>query len=113
MYAAAAPFALAYLALWNPPHWSGSALLVYALLTAIVIRALSSLFEVPSSALAAEFSTGYEQRSVLLSYRFFSAGSAADGEPAGLRGVSRPRRQTPRGAAEPAGYAHYAWRRRR
>ena len=71
MYAAAAPFALAYLALWNPPHWSGSALFFYAIATAIVIRALSSLFEVPSSALAAEFSTGYEQRSVLLSYRFF------------------------------------------
>jgi Na+/melibiose symporter-like transporter len=43
----------------------------YLLVTAIVIRTLSSLFEVPSSALSAEFSTGYEQRSVLLSYRFF------------------------------------------
>ncbi len=41
--------------------------------TAIVIRTLSSLFEVPSSALSAEFSTGYEQRSVLLCYRFFFA----------------------------------------
>ena len=71
MYAVAAPFGIAYLALWNPPHWHGMALFGYLLVTAIVIRTLSSLFEVPSSALSAEFSTGYEQRSVLLSYRFF------------------------------------------
>jgi Na+/melibiose symporter-like transporter len=71
MYAVAAPFAIAYLALWNPPHWHGMALFGYLLATAIVIRTLSSLFEVPSSALSAEFSSGYEQRSVLLSYRFF------------------------------------------
>jgi len=73
MYAAALPFGLAYLALWNPPHWSGAALFGYLLVTAIVIRAFASCFEVPSSALAAEFSTGYEQRSVLLSYRLFFA----------------------------------------
>ena len=71
MYAVAAPFGLAYLALWNPPHWHGVALFGYLLVAAIIIRTLSSLFEVPSSALSAEFSTGYEQRSVLLSYRFF------------------------------------------
>src|SRR5271170_5033531 len=58
MYAAALPFALAYLALWNPPHWGGGALFGYLVVAAIVIRALSSVFEVPSSALAAEFSTG-------------------------------------------------------
>ena len=71
MYAVAAPFGIAYLALWNPPHWHGVQMFGYLLVTAIVIRTLSSLFEVPSSALAAEFSTGYEQRSVLLSYRYF------------------------------------------
>ena len=71
MYAAALPFALAYLALWNPPHWGGRRCSATCVVTAIVIRAFISLFEVPSSALAAEFSTGYEQRSVLLSYRYF------------------------------------------
>ena len=73
MYAAAIPFSLAYLALWNPPHWGGVGLFWYLVVTAIVIRAFASVFEVPSSALAAEFSTGYEQRSVLLSYRLFFA----------------------------------------
>ncbi len=73
MYAAALPFALSYLALWNPPHWHGAALFGYLVGVAIVIRAFASVFEVPSSALAAEFSTGYEQRSVLLSFRLFFA----------------------------------------
>jgi glycoside/pentoside/hexuronide:cation symporter, GPH family len=73
MYAAAIPFALAYLALWNPPHWGQQGLFWYLVVTAIVIRTFASVFEVPSSALAAEFSTGYEQRSVLLSYRLFFA----------------------------------------
>ena len=73
MYVAAAPFALAYLALWNPPHWDSRGLFFYLVGTAIVIRTFASVFEVPSSALAAEFSTGYAQRSVLLSYRLFFA----------------------------------------
>ncbi|HUZ13711.1 MAG TPA: MFS transporter [Caulobacteraceae bacterium] len=71
MYAAAAPFALCYLALWNPPHWGQQALFVYLVVLTVVIRTVSSFFEVPNSALAAEFSGGYEERSVLLSYRYF------------------------------------------
>lgn len=108
MYAAAAPFALAYLALWNPPHWSGSALFVYALVTAIVIRGLSSLFEVPSSALAAEFSTGYEQRSVLLSYRFFFGW--VGGLTVNLLAYAvflAPDAKHRVGQLNPVGYAHY------
>ena len=71
-----APFGIADLALWNPPHWHGMALFGYLLVTAIVIRTLSSLFEVPSSALSAEFSPA-EQRSVLLSLSLLRlAGSA-------------------------------------
>jgi len=108
MYAVALPFGLAYLALWNPPHWSGAALFGYLLVTAIVIRTLSSLFEVPSSALSAEFSTGYEQRSVLLSYRFFF------GWVGGLTvnylayAVFLTPDATHRtGQLNPAGYAHY------
>ena len=73
-----------------------------------MIRTLSSLFEVPSSALAAEFSTGYEQRSVLLSYRFFF------GWVGGLTvnylayAVFLTPDATHRvGQLNPAGYAHY------
>ena len=71
MYAAAAAVGARLPGAVEPAALDGRALFYYLLVTAIVIRTLSSLFEVPSSALAAEFSTGYEQRSVLLTYRFF------------------------------------------
>ena len=57
--------------LWNPPHWSHAALFYYLIGTSIVIRTFISFYEVPSSALAAEFSSNYDERSELLSYRYF------------------------------------------
>lgn len=73
MYAAALPVALSYLALWNPPHWSHGALFFYLIAIAIVIRTFITFYEVPSSALAAELSSGYDERTALLSYRYFFA----------------------------------------
>ena len=108
MYAAALPFGLAYLALWNPPHWSGAPMFGYLLATAIVIRAFASCFEVPSSALAAEFSTGYEQRSVLLSYRLFFAW--VGGLTVNFLAYAvflAPDAKHRVGQLNPAGYAHY------
>jgi glycoside/pentoside/hexuronide:cation symporter, GPH family len=108
MYAASIPFALAYLALWNPPHWSGAALFWYLVVAAIVIRALSSVFEVPSSALAAEFSTGYEQRSVLLSYRlFFGWVGGLTVNFLAYAVFLRPDATHRVGQLNPVGYAHY------
>jgi Na+/melibiose symporter-like transporter len=71
MYAAALPVALSYLALWNPPHWPAGATFAYLVVTAIVIRTFITFYEVPSSALAAELTQGYDERTVLLSYRYF------------------------------------------
>ena len=72
MYTAAVPVALSYLALWNPPHgWPTSALFLYLVGVAIVIRTFITFYEVPSSALAAELTQGYDERTVLLSYRYF------------------------------------------
>lgn len=71
MYAAALPLALSYGALWDPPHWSPQALFYYLLGMAIMIRTFVSFYEVPSSALSAEFTNDYDERSSLLSYRYF------------------------------------------
>ena len=73
MYAAALPVAVSYLLLWSPPHWSKDALFYYLIGVAIVIRTFITFYEVPSSALAAELSSGYDERTVLLSYRYFFA----------------------------------------
>ena len=108
MYAAALPVALCYMALWNPPHWSHQALFFYLIVTAIVIRTFISFYEVPSSALAAEFSANYDERSELLSYRFFFAwvGGLA------LNFIAffflfTPDRTHKVGQLNPVGYAHY------
>jgi Na+/melibiose symporter-like transporter len=108
MYAAALPVAISYLALWNPPHWSHGALFFYLVGVAIVIRTFISFYEVPSSALAAELSQGYDERTVLLSYRYFF------GWVGGLalyviafRFLFVPDAHHPIGQTNPAGYSRY------
>ncbi len=108
MYAAALPVALSYLALWNPPHWSPAHLFWYLTVTAIVIRTFITFYEVPSSALAAELTQGYDERTVLLSYRYFF------GWVGGLAlyviafsFLLVPDAHHPVGQTNPAGYARY------
>ena len=71
MYAAAIPVAVSYLLLWNPPKaLDHQGLFFYLIGTAILIRSFITCYEIPSSALAAELTTGYDERTKLLSYRF-------------------------------------------
>jgi GPH family glycoside/pentoside/hexuronide:cation symporter len=108
MYAAAVPVALSYLALWNPPHWGQQGVFAYLVVIAIVIRTFVSFYEVPSSALAAEFSSGYDERSVLLSYRYFFGwvgGLALNW--IGNRFLFVPDKTHAYGQLNPIGYVHY------
>jgi len=108
MYAAALPVAVSYLLLWNPPHWSHGVLFWYLIAVAVLIRTFISVYEVPSSALAAELSLGYDERTVLLSYRYFF------GWIGGLvlyiiafRFLFVPDAHHPVGQTNPVGYARY------
>ena len=71
MYAAAVPSALSFLLIWFPPHWEQGPLLAYLIVTAVIVRACIAVYEIPSSALAAELSADYDQRTALMSYRWF------------------------------------------
>jgi len=72
MYAAALPVAIGYAFIWNPPGaLQGNELFWYITLLAIFVRTTITLYEIPSSALVAELSTDYDQRTSLLSYRYF------------------------------------------
>ncbi len=79
MYASIIPIAIAYLLLWQPPAflWHPSdtasewALFGYLVFITVVIRTCVTLYEVPSSSLVAEFTQDYDQRTVLLGYRYF------------------------------------------
>jgi glycoside/pentoside/hexuronide:cation symporter, GPH family len=69
MYAAAIPVAVGYWFLWNPPHLSTRGLLFYLIAVAIVVRTFITMYEIPSSALAPELTTDYDQRTSFLSFR--------------------------------------------
>ena len=72
MYASALPFAAGFLMIWIPPAgWSNAALFWYILLLGIAVRFVASLFEVPHTALAAEMSDDYVERSSLVSYQYY------------------------------------------
>ena len=74
MYGAAIPAALAFYFLWNPPaDMRGNDLFVYLLALVISIRLLVTLYEVPNSALVAELTDDYDERTSMLSFRYFFA----------------------------------------
>jgi Na+/melibiose symporter-like transporter len=72
MYASAIPAAVAFYFLFDPPlGWPKSDLLIYFGVMLMTVRVLLSLYEIPSSALAPELTLDYDQRTNLMSSRFF------------------------------------------
>ncbi len=70
MYAAAIPVAIGYYLLWNPPAWSHAALFYYLIAIIMVVRTFITMYEIPSSALIAELTPDYDNRTSFLSYRY-------------------------------------------
>ncbi|MEM9939595.1 MAG: MFS transporter [Pseudomonadota bacterium] len=74
MYIALVPIALAYFFVWNPPADLGQLHLFFWLLAmTVATRIMYTLFEVPHHALAAELSQDYDERTSLMSFRYFFA----------------------------------------
>ena len=72
MYGAAIPASVAYYFVWNPPAGlEGDALFPYIVTLAILVRTLITVYEIPSSSLVAEMSDDYDERTSMLSYRYF------------------------------------------
>lgn len=72
MYVSAIPIALTYYFLWSPPAGLGpDQLFWYLLLLSIAVRLCLSLYEIPSSALVVDLARDYDERTSLLSFRFF------------------------------------------
>lgn len=109
MYASAIPIAIAYVLLWNPPHWSSTALFYYLIVTAILVRAFISLYEIPSSSLVAELTPDYDQRTSFFSWRNLSAWLAGLLMTLLAYGVFlAPDKAHPQGQLNPAGYVPYS-----
>ncbi|HXN86369.1 MAG TPA: MFS transporter [Candidatus Binataceae bacterium] len=106
MYASAVPAAVAFYFLFDPPHgWSKNYLLIYMAVMLMTVRVLLSLYEIPSSALAPELTLDYDQRTNLMSSRFFfgTLGGAAMSVLA-LQVFLRKDATHPLGILSPAGY---------
>jgi Na+/melibiose symporter-like transporter len=72
MYAAIVPTGVAFWLLWSPPvGLSEAGNFAWLLGTLLAVRFFSSLYEVPSTALAPELAPGYNARTSLLGLRYF------------------------------------------
>ena len=109
MYAAVIPVTLTYALLWNPPTgWSDGALFAYLLALSVVIRTCITLYEAPCAALIPEISPDYDQRTSILSFRyFFGWFGGATMSAFTLTVLLRPTDTVASGLMNPQGYALY------
>ena len=110
MYASALPAALSFYFLWLPPEgWSEMALLAYLAVLSVVVRSFIALYEIPSSALAAELTHDYDERTSVLSYRtMFSYWGAFLLYAVALLVFFVPTAEYPKGQLNPGGYEKFA-----
>lgn len=74
MYASAIPVAISFLFLWNPPHGASQATQFwYVLALAVIIRQAVTFYRTPSTALIADLTGNYDDRTALYSLRFLFA----------------------------------------
>ena len=71
MYAAGLPVAVAYYFLWAPPEWDQASLFLYFVCMAVLIRTLITFYEIPATALVAELTEDYDERTEMMSFRYF------------------------------------------
>ncbi len=109
MYASAIPLAAGYFLLWVPPHGSHELQFIYLLVTSIVVRVAISFYEIPSSALIAEFTSDYDERTSISTYRalFYAVGNVGMAVLA-LKVFMRATPDQPLGQLNAAGYTGYA-----
>ncbi len=108
MYASAIPVGVSFFFLWFPPHLSQANMFIYLIVIAIIVRTFITMFEIPNSAMIAEVTTDYDQRTSFLSYRYLfgTLGGVAMGFVT-LRFILVPDATHPVGQLNPAGYVHY------
>lgn len=110
MYAAALPIALFYLLLWTPPEMAHGAQFAWLVATAILVRFSISLYEIPSTALLAEFTSDYDERTKLVAARyFFGVCGGIAMTVVTFSYFLRPTAAQPVGHLNAGGYVTYAW----
>lgn len=110
MYAAALPIAAFYLLLWSPPQLSDSGTFAWLVTSAILVRFAISLYEIPSTALLAEFTNDYDERTKLVAARYFFGVCGGILMTIITFGYFlKPSASQPVGHLNASGYSAYAW----
>lgn len=109
MYFAALPTAVLFMLMWMPPAgWSDGALLAYMFLTATTSRIFITFYEIPASALTHEFTQDYDQRTSIMSFRYFFGYIGGLGMSVlALKVFLVPTETYPVGQLNPQGYMYY------
>ncbi|WP_203291539.1 MFS transporter [Maricaulis parjimensis] len=109
MYLSAIPAALSFFFLWFPPDGlEGTALFFYLVILASAVRTFITLYEIPSSALAPELATDYDERTTIAGYRFFFGYIGGIGLYfLALRYLFPPTAEHPFGITNPEGYVAF------
>lgn len=72
MYFSAIPTSVGFFLLFIPPTQYGQGVTIaYFLVVAIAVRTFITMFEIPSSSLAPEFTDDYDERTSIIGYRYF------------------------------------------
>lgn len=109
MYAAAIPTALFFWLMFNPPAGMSETMMFwYIVVVATLGRVAINFYEVPSAALTPELSDNYDERTALMSWRYFFGYVGGLGTAfLALRVFLQPTEKHPVGQLNPEGYAAY------
>lgn len=109
LYASALPVAITYWLLWNPPAGlSHGALFAYFVVVAVLVRFFVALNEIPSASLVPELTDDYDERTSILSHRFFFGWWGGLAMTILAYGVFlQPDAEHPTGVLNPEGYGRY------
>ncbi|MFN4183988.1 MAG: MFS transporter [Hyphomonas sp.] len=111
MYASVMPVGVFYLLLWFPPDGaSHMTLFTYLLVLTTITRTFIGIYEIPSTALLAEFTQNYHERTELVSYRYFFG--VAGGIAMGIfvfTAIFSNDATSAGGLLDSSGYHTYAW----
>lgn len=110
MYAAALPMAVAYALTWSPPVTSHAGLFAWLIAVSLIVRLAISAFEIPSSALIAELTNDYVERTQLSTWRalFMAIGGVGMGV-AVFKLFLVPTPDQPMGQLNAEGYSQYGY----
>ena len=109
MYFTAIPVGIGFYLLFHPPEGlDQTSLFVWFVFFAALVRTLITLYEIPSSSLVAELTDDYDERTAMMSYRYFfgwSGGLTMSILALGVFFVSSE--AFPNGQLDPRGYGPY------